>query len=159
VTVPLTHLPLIFISVFICQIIHEAGHAISAALQVPPPSLFYRTPKLNFISSEQIPLLTTGLSLTLIIPSAFVTFPSPLNTPGDTQKQQSLARMRLVAAGAWHNLVFWGLLLFFAWVCQGWIWGWGFEDMSGEGKVVLGFDEVSWTAVLSFFLKLTRLLL
>jgi len=54
--------------------------------------------------------------------------------------------MRLVAAGAWHNLVFWGVLLFFAWACQGWSGGWGYvgyDDMSGEGSVVLGFDEVS----------------
>ncbi|KIM76861.1 hypothetical protein PILCRDRAFT_825840 [Piloderma croceum F 1598] len=130
VTVPLTHLPLIFISVFVCQIIHEAGHALSAAL-------------------EQIPLIATGLSLTLILPSAFVTFPSPPNTlssAGDTQKQKSLARMRLVAAGAWHNLVFWGVLLFFTWACQGWSGGWGYvgyKDMSGKGRVVLGFDEDS----------------
>jgi len=61
--------------------------------------------------------------------------------------------MRLVAAGAWHNLVFWGVLLFFAWACQGWSGGWGYvgyEDMSGEGRVVLGFDEVSWAGVLFF---------
>ena len=26
----------------------------------------------------------------------------------------------------------------------------GYEDMSGEGRVVLGFDEVSWAGVLFF---------
>lgn len=53
--------------------------------------------------------------------------------------------MRVVAGGAWHNLVFWGILVAVAGVSKGWIWGLvGYDDVSRSGKVVLGIDEVSW---------------
>ncbi|EIM83886.1 uncharacterized protein STEHIDRAFT_113130 [Stereum hirsutum FP-91666 SS1] len=115
-TTPLSHLPLLIFSLLTSQIIHEAGHFFSAAI-------------------DSLPLTSLGVSLTVLIPSAFVALPSAslLSLP-------SRARARIAAAGAWHNLVFWGML-----VLAGWMWNplWIWEDVSDLGKIVIGVDEDS----------------
>jgi S2P endopeptidase len=124
---------------------------------VVPECTFVLISYSNPTRSEQIPLSTVGLSLTFILPSAFVTFPNATLTPPSSSpiqsskaklKQRAMARMRLVAGGAWHNLVFWGVLVLFgsssvAGLGKGWIWGLvGYEDVSLLGRVVVGLDEV-----------------
>ncbi|KZP28018.1 hypothetical protein FIBSPDRAFT_1039738 [Athelia psychrophila] len=119
VTVPLSHFPIIFVAVLACQIIHEAGHALAASL-------------------EAIPLVVTGLSLSLVFPSAYVSFP---NLATDNLKKQPRQRMRIVAGGAWHNLVLYVICLAAGAAGIGGLWGWiGYEDTKATGRVVLGLD-------------------
>jgi len=82
----------------------------------------------------------------------------------DTLKQRMKARakMRLVAGGAWHNLVFWCLLFVFGSVGRtGWLWALvGYEDAGELGRVVMGFDEVrsfytSWVLLTRCFVGFT----
>ncbi|KIK63925.1 hypothetical protein GYMLUDRAFT_83340 [Collybiopsis luxurians FD-317 M1] len=128
VTVPLSHLPIILIAVFLCQIVHELGHAVAGAL-------------------SSVPILSSGLSLTFIIPSAFVSFSAAFMNPLD-----AIAKARIIAAGPWHNLVFWILLLTLAKVglviettsglgttLMSVCW----KDVSQEGRVVVGIDNDS----------------
>ncbi|KAH9942695.1 hypothetical protein B0H21DRAFT_750382 [Amylocystis lapponica] len=86
-TVPLTHLPLLLCALVISQVLHEAGHALAAVL-------------------DSIPLLSAGASLILILPSAFVALPA-----AEISALPSLPRLRIVAAGAFHNLLLWALLI------------------------------------------------
>ncbi|KAJ7489474.1 hypothetical protein FB451DRAFT_1225027 [Mycena latifolia] len=120
VTVPLSHLPTILLAVFLSQIIHELGHAVSAAL-------------------DAVPIMTAGASFTVVVPAAFVTFPATA-----LEALKPFARSRIIAAGPFHNLVFWGLLLlvgrvgigdFFARVM--------YRDVSDVGRVVVGIDSGS----------------
>ncbi|KAH9061162.1 hypothetical protein EDB87DRAFT_1560900 [Lactarius vividus] len=57
VTLPLSHLPMLIGALFFSQAIHEAGHAVCAAL-------------------DGVPLQSLGASLTFVLPAAFVAFPS-----------------------------------------------------------------------------------
>lgn len=54
--------------------------------------------------------------------------------------------MRIVAGGAWHNLVLYMACLGIGHGLAGMgdgLWGWiGYEDVSSLGKIVLGFEEV-----------------
>ncbi|KAF9000774.1 hypothetical protein BDZ89DRAFT_694473 [Hymenopellis radicata] len=62
-------------ALFCSQIIHELGHAVSGAL-------------------ESIPIQSAGAALTLVIPSAFVAFPTSY-----IDALKPLARARVIAAG------------------------------------------------------------
>ncbi|KAK7434046.1 hypothetical protein VKT23_020372 [Stygiomarasmius scandens] len=127
VTVPLSHLPLILAAVFICQLIHEFGHLLSGAL-------------------ESVPMLSAGMSLTVAIPSAFVSFSTAFL---DSLKPSGKAR--IIAAGPWHNLVFWLLLVLagrvattlegtaVSSVVTNMVW----KDVSELGRVVVDVDEDS----------------
>ena len=75
-----------------------------------------------------------------MIPSAFTSLSPSLKS------LKPSARMRIVAAGAWHNLLFYGLIYVLrsgyfdeAWSMFGW------EDASDLGKVVLSVDSVCWS--------------
>ncbi|KAI9457607.1 hypothetical protein BJY52DRAFT_465448 [Lactarius psammicola] len=57
VTLPLSHLPMLIGALFFSQAMHEAGHAVSAAL-------------------DGVPLQSLGASLMFVLPAAFVAFPS-----------------------------------------------------------------------------------
>ncbi|KAF9261087.1 hypothetical protein L218DRAFT_543180 [Marasmius fiardii PR-910] len=87
VTVPLIHLPVILLAVFLCQIFHEFGHAMSAAL-------------------ESISLLSVGASVNVMFPSAHVSFP-----PRQIENLSPRRKGRIIAGGPWHNIVMWLLLL------------------------------------------------
>ncbi|KAF4566350.1 hypothetical protein EYR36_011776 [Pleurotus pulmonarius] len=76
ITTPLSHLPVILFCLLLCQVIHELGHAVAAAV-------------------ENIPLLHAGLSLS----SAFVALP-PL-----APRCSPRAQLRIIAAGPFHNLL------------------------------------------------------
>ncbi|KAG6826261.1 hypothetical protein H0H92_000525 [Tricholoma furcatifolium] len=120
VTVPFAHLPIILVAVFLAQIVHELGHAITAAI-------------------ESLPMLSVGASFTLVVPSAFVTFSSAA-----LDSLRPRARARVVAAGPFHNLLLWVLLVSAGWTRLGEIfWSVGYRDVSTLGKVVLSVDQYS----------------
>ncbi|KAI0084668.1 hypothetical protein BDY19DRAFT_970529 [Irpex rosettiformis] len=121
VTVPLSHLPILFFALFFTQVIHELGHAITAAL-------------------ESVPLTSIGASLSLIIPSAFVGLPS-----APVQALPPKGKLRLISSGAWHNLVFWLFLYMVAYMRIGSfiLRSVGYTDVGRWGRVVVGVHEDS----------------
>ncbi|KAG1733856.1 uncharacterized protein EDB91DRAFT_624050 [Suillus paluster] len=119
-TVPLTHLPLILFSLCTSQIVHEIGHAITAAI-------------------HRIPILAAGASITLIFPAAFVTLPS-----ARVEELSSLDRLRVVTSGCFHNLTLWLILLGAAWTGIGqWSLSVGYEDVSPRGLIVAHIEADS----------------
>ncbi|KAG5645952.1 hypothetical protein DXG03_004744 [Asterophora parasitica] len=120
VTVPLSHLPAILSAVFLSQVIHEFGHAIAAAI-------------------DAIPILSAGLSLTFIIPSAFVSFSAYA-----LDALAPRARARIIAAGPFHNIVLWVLLVSLSYTPFARIfWSLGYRDVSATGQIVVGVDAHS----------------
>ncbi|EIW76063.1 hypothetical protein CONPUDRAFT_147066 [Coniophora puteana RWD-64-598 SS2] len=120
-TVPLSHLPLIFLALSIAQIVHEAGHAIAAAI-------------------HDVPILSAGMSVTVILPSAFVSLPS-----SRLEELTPLERLRIIGAGCCHNLAFWATLMLAAWSGVGHVF-WsivGYKDVSSVGRVVVSIEEGS----------------
>ncbi|KAF8551614.1 hypothetical protein OG21DRAFT_1499000 [Imleria badia] len=116
-TVPLSHLPLILLALTISQIVHEAGHAITAAL-------------------HHIPILSCGVAVTLLLPSAFVTLPA-----ARLEKLLPRDRLQIVSSGCFHNLVLLCLLFFAAWSKAGSLPTWTFfQDISALGKIVVNVD-------------------
>ncbi|KAL5504961.1 hypothetical protein ACEPAH_7624 [Sanghuangporus vaninii] len=119
VTVPWSHFPLILLALFMSQCFHEAGHAITGAI-------------------EGLPIHSVGASLTIILPSAFVAFASPLDT------LSTIGRLRVISSGAWHNLVLCGLLSFASLSNVKSVWTtFGWQNVSDLGAVVLEIEESS----------------
>ncbi|KAL1939309.1 hypothetical protein VTO73DRAFT_10112 [Trametes versicolor] len=120
-TTPLHHLPLLLIALLTTQVIHECGHAVAAAI-------------------DALPLTSAGVGLTVILPSAFVAFPSD-----ETEALSPRSRARLISAGAFHNLVFWLALGFAARLgTSALVWPvLGYRDVSQYGRVVVGVDDMS----------------
>ncbi|KIK93106.1 hypothetical protein PAXRUDRAFT_145793 [Paxillus rubicundulus Ve08.2h10] len=117
VTVPFSHLPLILLALGVSQIIHEAGHAITAAL-------------------HRIPMLASGVSITLIFPSAFVILPS-----ARLENLLPRDRMQVLAGGCFHNFAFLCLLLLAAWSGIGPVFAsLLFQDVSALGQVIVSID-------------------
>lgn len=112
-TVPLKHLPLILLSLCISQIVHESGHAITAAI-------------------HRIPMLAAGASITFMFPAAFVTLPS-----ARVEELSLLDRLRVITSGCFHNLTLWLILLAAAWsgIGQRMLLV-GYEDVSARGLIV-----------------------
>lgn len=54
------------------------------------------------------------------------------------------AKIRVIAAGPFHNLIFWIILWGGAWVGLGGGLGYilGYEDVRGRGRVVMHVDQV-----------------
>lgn len=96
----------------LAQLVHEAGHALAAALDDISPS------KLQF-------------SLHAIIPSASVVFPSSVDF------LPVRARARIATSGPWHNLILWGALLALG-SLSGLLWA----DYSSVGRVVTSIAPV-----------------
>ncbi|KAF8841485.1 hypothetical protein BDN67DRAFT_928192, partial [Paxillus ammoniavirescens] len=117
VTVPFSHLPLIMLALGISQIVHEAGHAITAAL-------------------HRIPMLASGVSITFIFPSAFVILPS-----ARLENLLPRDRMQVVAGGCFHNFAFLCFLVLAAWSGIGSVFAsLLFQDVSALGKVIAGIE-------------------
>ncbi|WWC97947.1 hypothetical protein V866_004836 [Kwoniella sp. B9012] len=107
-TMPWTHLPSLALALIVNQLIHEFGHAISAALDDIQPSRF-------------------SFSLYTGIPSMMVSFPSDIDTLDPN------AKMRLATSGPFHNLLTW----FFIWLLTfGGVGKLFWYDRSNEGMVV-----------------------
>ncbi|KAL0958902.1 hypothetical protein HGRIS_014220 [Hohenbuehelia grisea] len=125
VTVPFSHIIVIFLAVLLGQVVHELGHAVAAAL-------------------SQIPLYAAGLAFLILppLPSAFVSLPaSSLNA------LPPIARARIIAAGPFHNLLFL-LALFLAGKATTSLHSFAvlplfFDDLSGLGRVVVSVHESS----------------
>ncbi|WVF65566.1 hypothetical protein IAT40_000295 [Kwoniella sp. CBS 6097] len=107
-TMPWSHLPTLVLALILNQLIHEAGHAISAALDDIQPARF----SIN---------LNTGL------PSMMVSFPS---TVDDLDPN---AKMRLATSGPYHNLLTWAVLWLLAASGLGSVF---WSDRSVDGRVV-----------------------
>ena len=96
--------------------------------------------QLLIIKRESLPAVAAGVSFIVCIPAAFVTFPSE-----GLQVLSPRARTRIIAAGPFHNLVFWCILVLFGRVGAGSL-GWsviGYDNVGDVGKVVLDVDTVS----------------
>ncbi|KAK0482486.1 hypothetical protein IW261DRAFT_1396585 [Armillaria novae-zelandiae] len=129
VTVPFSHIIPIFLAIFLSQVVHEVGHAVSGAL-------------------ESVPINSVGAALSLVIPSAFVTFPG-----SHLETLKPASRARITAAGPWHNAVFWVVLIFLGWLRLSYyvLTLIAYEDISGLGRVVL--DVESGTALNEYLPK------
>ncbi|KAM5543784.1 hypothetical protein V8D89_002401 [Ganoderma adspersum] len=121
VTTPLHHLPILLGALLATQIFHELGHALAAAL-------------------DSLPLTSAGLGFTVLLPSAFVSFPAE-----QTESLPPRARIRIISAGAFHNLIFWLFLAATTWASVSEIvWPLlGYQDVSAYGRVVVHIDEGS----------------
>ncbi|KAK6904319.1 hypothetical protein I203_105129 [Kwoniella mangroviensis CBS 8507] len=107
-TMPWRHLPTLALALMVNQLIHEFGHAVSAALDDIQPSRF-------------------SFSLYAGIPSMMVSFPSNIDTLDPN------AKMRLATSGPFHNLLTW----FFIWLLTfGGVGKLFWYDRSNEGMVV-----------------------
>ena len=89
--------------------------------------------------SDSVPLTLAGLGFTVVLPSAFVAFPSD-----ETEALPLRARVRLISAGAFHNLMFWLALGLANWLgTSHFVWATlGYYDVSSYGRVVVGVDQV-----------------
>ncbi|KAG8970037.1 hypothetical protein FRC03_011836 [Tulasnella sp. 419] len=130
-TLPLSDLPVLLLSLLICQIIHEAGHAVSAAL-------------------DGIPLLSAGITLAGILPSAFVSLPNNYATSRRDSSKVVYTALRVSSSGAWHNLIFWVFLLFVSWTnitqspCTWELFGYGaWRNVLSKGVAVLSIAKGS----------------
>ncbi len=138
-TVPLSHLPIILFGVFISQVIHELGHAIAAAMSeistLLRPIQFLTCPN----PRESLAMLSAGASLTICLPSAFVTFSTAAMNNLNRQ-----ARSRVIAAGAFHNLIFWCFLMLLVQLGFSNVIAFisGYENVSSIGKVVVDVSTV-----------------
>ncbi len=127
ITLPLSHFPLLIGALFFSQAIHEAGHALSAALFVqntlPLPSPITDVP-----DRDGVPLQSLGVSLTLLLPAAFVAFPIHALTALAPR-----VRARIAAAGPFFSALLYLVLLlplgrpFFLL---------GYSDISSDGLLV-----------------------
>ncbi|KAL9651604.1 hypothetical protein ABK040_001549 [Willaertia magna] len=94
INLPLNQLPILFISLFICIIFHEFGHAIAA-------------------NDENINVECFGICINyLIFPSAYVSLPT-----NQLEKQSIFVKLKIYCGGVWFNFklcfIFFILLLLF----------------------------------------------
>lgn len=101
------------LALVLAQLVHEAGHALAAALDDISPS------KLQF-------------SVHAVVPSASVVFPSSVDF------LPVRARARIATSGPWHNFLLWGALLALG-SFSGLLWA----DYSDLGRVVTSIAPVS----------------
>ncbi|KDN40624.1 hypothetical protein RSAG8_07953, partial [Rhizoctonia solani AG-8 WAC10335] len=105
VTVPLSHVPILLGALLANQVIHEAGHAFTAVI-------------------EGVPIHSVGVGFFVCLPMAFVALSSTFD------RLPPVPRMRIAAAGAYHNLVLWLMIGMVGWLgisefmSHGWT-GWG----------------------------------
>jgi S2P endopeptidase len=92
---------------------------------------------------DAVPMHSAGFSLFCVLPSAFVSLSSP-----SLDALPPWPRIRIAAAGAWHNLIFWIIL----WLAVssglaqsvGSAIAWPFwRDVKGGGRAVIHVDIVS----------------
>ncbi|OBZ78197.1 Membrane-bound transcription factor site-2 protease [Grifola frondosa] len=120
-TVPALHLPLLVFALIFAQVVHEAGHAVTAAM-------------------EKIPLLSVGAAFTIVFPSAFVVLPSTA-----IEALNPTARLRVISSGAYHNLILWIFLVVFTWshLSSILLSAIGYTDVSSYGRLVVDIDQES----------------
>lgn len=92
----------------------------------------------KFVPRDAVTLHSVGVSLTLVLPSAFVSLSPSLST------YSAPTKLRIIAAGAWHNLVLCAMIWSASFFGAGKLWtrvGW--KDVSDIGVVVLRVEPVS----------------
>ena len=91
-------------------------------------------------TSDSVRLHSTGISLTVVIPSAFVSLSS-----SSLSLLSPRSRLRIACAGAWHNLLLWLVLAFVSWThFEQLVWHMaGWKDVSDHGRSVIEVDFVS----------------
>lgn len=98
--------------------------------------------------SDALALHSLGFSITLILPSAFTSLSPSLSLLSPP------ARLRITAAGAWHNLLFWTALYLAGSAGFGSLWNvLGWRDVSREGLVVLQVEAVRFQSSFLVFLE------
>jgi len=81
VNVPNSELGYYFLSLLVCSIYHEVGHAMAAA-------------------SENVRVLGFGVFVLFVIPAAYVELPTD-----QLRTKSSLQQLRVFSAGVWHNII------------------------------------------------------
>lgn len=90
--------------------------------------------------SDAVPIMSAGASFTVVVPAAFVAFSATA-----LEALKPFARSRIIAAGPFHNFVFWGLLLVSDRIGTGeFLTRVVYRDVSHLGRVVVGIDGVSF---------------
>lgn len=75
--------------------------------------------------------------MTLALPSAFVALSPSLH------RLKHAARLRIIAAGTWHNLILWAVIYLATFVSANSLWTFvGWRDISDVGRVVLDVEAV-----------------
>lgn len=84
-------------------------------------------------------MLSTGISVHLLLPSAFVALPT-----GAVQGLSPRARLRVIGAGPFHNLALWLLLIVLSWsgISSPCLSALGYKDIGHYGRVVVGVASV-----------------
>ncbi|KAL6303711.1 hypothetical protein BKA93DRAFT_734418 [Sparassis latifolia] len=118
-TVPLVHLPLMLFALVVSQVVHEAGHTVTAAL-------------------ESVPVTSIGATLTVLFPSAFVTLSA--HTSGALPPA---ARLRVSSSGAFHNILLWLLTAVVSASLSPLFLSIGYIDIGPWGRVVTDIVEDS----------------
>lgn len=89
-------------------------------------------------------MISCGIALTFVVPSAFVTLPA-----ARLEKLPPRDRLRIVSGGCFHNFVLLCLLFCAAWSRAGSLPTWIlFQDISAQGRLVVSVDYVSVPASL-----------
>ena len=133
---------MILIALVTSQIVHESGHAITAALWVTFQLVGQHG--IDVADSHRIPMISCGIAVTFILPSAFVTL-----SAARLEKLPPRDRLQILSGGCFHNVVLLCLLLFVAWSGAGALPTWIlFQDVSAQGRLVVGVDYVSIPALL-----------
>jgi S2P endopeptidase len=95
---------------------------------------------------DSIPLVSCGASLTAIIPSAFVSFSS-----SSLASLHPPAKARITAAGPFHNLVTWVLLMTAKVMgIGGVIRSMGYINVSSIGRNIVSVESVSFECLSGF---------
>jgi hypothetical protein len=91
------------------------------------------------VPSYSVSVHNTGASLILVLPAAFVALDeSSMNS------RRTIERLRIIAAGAFHNIACYALLLSCTWLRLGSITlkALGYSNVSQSGLVVIGIELV-----------------
>lgn len=111
-----------------------ACHLCCAVSRLP-----HRSKSVYVYFSDAVPIMSAGASFTVLVPAAFVAFSTTA-----LEALEPFAKSRIIAAGPFHNLVFWCLLLLVDRVGTGEILTRTmYRDVSDVGRVVMGIDGVS----------------
>ncbi|GBB92076.1 hypothetical protein RclHR1_01960026 [Rhizophagus clarus] len=135
VTLPTSHLIYYLIALFICGIIHEAGHAIAAYC-------------------ESVPIDYAGIFLYFFYPGAFVSF-SELHF----NKCSFRKKLRILCAGVWHNVVIFlfGMLILNSGIVTLLMSLTGYRSVEGTGVSVISVESSDLTGILYPSTLITKL--
>ncbi|RIA99388.1 hypothetical protein C1645_747571 [Glomus cerebriforme] len=135
VTLPTSHLIYYLIALFICGIIHEAGHAIAAYC-------------------ESVPIHYTGLFLYFFYPGAFVNF-----SEENFSKCLLKGKLRILCAGVWHNVVvfLFGLFILNSGLVTLSMSLTGYRSVEGTGVSVISVENTDLVGVLYPSTLITKL--